>query len=397
MSLRPSASASSFPLRPSVPIVDGCNGIPFGFAPRQIMSTYEIGDTFKAHSEYFQLTKAQEVGFYRNAVNASEEITETIYAPYVRLDTKLLRDRLTIATGVRFERTADEGTGALPYPAENYQRDAHGNSLRNAAGHPLLISPADSMQAVQLTSLRRGARAEKSYGKFFPSFNAAYNFTDRLLSRVSSARSIARPEFSNILPSFSLPDPASTCRVIALTNPDLKPWTANSYGLSLEYYFDEPSSGVVSARAYRRDISNFWGVVQIPPTAALLNAYGIDPETYTAAAGYLISTRLNGGNARVTGLEFDYRQTLGFLNQWAKGFSVFGNITMQHLEGSTIADFIGYVQKTINFGCSYNRARFTGRVAFKLRGRERLAAFVGAGAEPGTYQYKNPRDYIDGV
>ena len=154
---------------------------------------------------------------------------------------------------------------------------------------------------------------------------------------------------------------------------------------------------MVSARAYRRDISNFWGVVQIPPTAALLNAYGIDPETYTAAAGYLISTRLNGGNARVTGLQFDYRQTLGFLNQWAKGFSVFGNITMQHLEGSTIADFIGYVQKTINFGCSYHRARFTGRVAFKLRGRERLAAFVGAGAEPGTYQYKNPRDYIDGV
>lgn len=152
---------------------------------------------------------------------------------------------------------------------------------------------------------------------------------------------------------------------------------------------------MVSARAYRRDISNFWGVVQISPTAALLNAYGIDPETYTAAAGYLISTRLNGGNARGTGLQFDYRQTLGFLNQWAKGFSVFGNITMQHLEGSTIADFIGYVQKTINFGCSYSRARFTGRVAVNLRGRERLAAFVGAGAEPGTYQYKNPRDYID--
>lgn len=50
-------------------------------------------------------------------MNASKEITETIYAPYVRFDTKLLRDRLTIATGVRIERTADEGTGALTYPA----------------------------------------------------------------------------------------------------------------------------------------------------------------------------------------------------------------------------------------------------------------------------------------
>lgn len=367
----------------------------FGFAPRQIMSTYEIGDTYKANPGYFQLTEAQEVALYRNAVNGSREITETIWAPYVRFDTKLLRDRLVIATGVRFERTEDDGSGALTDPAANYQRDANGNILRNAAGQPLLIAPATSLQAVQLTSKRRAARTDKAYDGFFPSFNAAYNFTDRLLGRVSYARSIARPDFGNILPSLSLPDPAGTSRTITLTNPNLKPWTADSYGVSLEYYFDEPSSGVVSARGYLRDISDFWGLVQTPPTEELLDAYGIDPVTYSAAAGYLISTRLNGGDAKITGLEFDYRQNLAFLNPWVKGFGAFGNITMQHLQGSQIADFIGYVQKTINFGFSYSRTRFTGRVAVNLRGRERGAAFVGAGAEPGTYQYKNPRDYID--
>jgi hypothetical protein len=35
------------------------------------------------------------------------------------------------------------------------------------------------------------------------------------------------------------------------------------------------------------------------------------------------------------------------------------------------------------------------RVAANLRGRERRNAFTGASVEPGTYQYKNPRDYID--
>jgi len=367
----------------------------FGFAPRQIMSAYEIGDTYKAHPEYFQRTVAQEVAFYRNSVNGSREIAETIYAPYVRFDTKLLHDRLSIATGVRFERTEDKGSGALTDPAANYQRDGNGSILRNAAGQPLPIAPANSLEAVQLTSKRRAARTDKAYDGFFPSFNAAYNITDRLLGRVSYALSIARPDFSNILPLLSLPDPEGTSRTITLSNPNLRPWTADSYGVSLEYYFDGPSSGVLSARGYQRDISDFWGVVQIPPTNELLDTYGIDPVTYSGSAGYLISTRLNAGDARITGLEFDYRQNLAFLDPWVKGFSAFGNITMQHLQGSDLADFVGYVQKTINLGFSYNSARFTGRVAANLRGRERGARFTGAGSEPGTYQYKNPRDYLD--
>src|SRR5438552_3705443 len=86
--------------------------------------------------------------------------------------------------------------------------------------------------------LERAANTKKGYGGFFPSFNATYNFTEKLLGRVSYARSIARPEFSNILPSLNLPDAATTSRVITLTNPNLKPWTANSYGVALEYYFE---------------------------------------------------------------------------------------------------------------------------------------------------------------
>jgi TonB-dependent receptor len=248
---------------------------------------------------------------------------------------------------------------------------------------------------VRLAYVERGAHTAKSYDSFFPSINAACNFTESLMGRASYARSIARPDFGNILPALTVPDPATTSRVITLTNPSLTPWTADSYGVSLEYYFNEPSPGFISARAYLRRISDFWGVVQIPANDELLDAYGLDSATYGAQAGYVISTRMNGGAARVSGLEFDYRQNLGFLNPWLKGLTAFGNMTLQHLEGSAIADFIGYVQKTINFGFSYSRDRFTGRVGVNLRGRERSAAFAGASVEPGTYNYKNPRDYVD--
>ena len=62
----------------------------------------------------------------------------------------------------------------------------------------------------------------------------------------------------------------TTARTISLTNPALEPWTANSYGAALEYYFSERSAGVVSARVYRRDIRNFWGTTLTPATDALL-------------------------------------------------------------------------------------------------------------------------------
>jgi TonB-dependent receptor len=367
----------------------------WGFPTREMTSAYLIGDLYKAQPSYFQINEAQQVAYHRNSVNASKQITETIYAPYMRVDTRWLGDRLALTAGVRFEGTEDRGNGALIDPSRTYQRDAAGNIVRNAAGAPVVTAAITTPAGVRLAYVERGARTSKSYGDFFPSINAAYHVTGSLLGRASYARSIARPDFGNILPALTVPDPATPSRVISLTNPHLKPWTADSYGVSLEYYFGEPSPGFVAARAYLREISDFWGAVQVPASDALLDAYGLDAATYGAQNGYVISTRMNGGAARVSGLELDYRQHLGFLGPRLKGLTVFGNLTLQHLEGSTIADFIGFVQKTINFGVSYSRDRFTGRVGVNLRGRERAAAYTGAGAEPGTYNYKNPRDYVD--
>ena len=76
---------------------------------------------------------------------------------------------------------------------------------------------------------------------------------------------------------MNLPDPERTARTITITNPDLKPWTADSYSLALEYYFNEPSSRVLSTRVYRRDISDFFGTALQPATDDLLEPYGIGP------------------------------------------------------------------------------------------------------------------------
>jgi outer membrane receptor protein involved in Fe transport len=212
---------------------------------------------------------------------------------------------------------------------------------------------------------------------------------------VSYARSIARPSFSNILPSVTLPDPATGSRTITLTNPELSPWQADSYGASLEYYFDAPSTGVISVRAYQRNVSDFWRLATRPATNEFLGLYGLDPERYAAELGYVIVTRTNAGRARVSGVEIDYRQNLAFLPRWARGLTVFANLTLQHLDGSMLADFSGFVPRTTNYGITLSRERFTARVSLNLRGLQRGAAITHLGAEPGTYAYILPRRSAD--
>ncbi|MBI5691777.1 MAG: TonB-dependent receptor [Verrucomicrobia bacterium] len=361
----------------------------------QWMDPSKIVDTFRANPAYFNHTETNAVNYYRSVVNGSQVVTETITAPYLRLDTKLLDGRVQLTGGLRYERTDDAGDGPLVDPVRIYQRNAAGQIVRDAAGRPVVVAALNTLAGTKLAYLERASHTEKSYGNFFPSLNGTLQIRDNLLARASYARSISRPEFTNILPSASLPDPEGTGRTITLSNPALKPWTADSYGVALEYYFAERSGGVVSARLYRRDITDFWGTTLTPATNELLEPWGLDPSVYGQALGYLISTRNNVGSARVSGMEFDYRQNLTFLPAWARGLTVFGNITLQHLKGDQMASFSGFVGRTINWGLSYSRARFTTRLAVNLKGRVKQGQITNAGTEPGTFQYLLPRNSAD--
>jgi TonB-dependent receptor len=335
------------------------------------------------------------VNAYRSNVTTSQVITETILAPYLRLDTSLLEGRLQLTGGVRYEWTEDDGHGPLIDPTAIYQRNANGQIVRDSAGRPLVVAPLATLAGTRLAYVERGARAKKSYDDFFPSINATYKVRSNLLARASFARSFNRPDFGNILPSMNLPDTESTSRTITATNPTLKPWYANSYGVALEYYFNEPSTGVLSARAYRRDITDFWGTSLVPASDEILAPYGIDPAIYGEALGYFVSTRRNVGSARVTGTEFDYRQNLVFLPHWARGLTIFGNVTLQRTQGSEQASFTGFVRKTFNWGVTFSRQRFTARLAVNHRGRIDQGLITNAGTEPNTRTYLQSRAIAD--
>lgn len=306
-----------------------------------------------AHPEDFVASPSNPI----NEINGSLFLKERISAAYVMGDTRLFNSRLRAVYGIRFERTDDEGTGPLTETVNHVT-----------------------------THVYRGAHAKKHYSAGYPSLNVSYNFTDNLILRAAYSRSIGRPELSDIIPNYTLPDPADLTPTISVTNTSLAPEQANNYDLSLEYYFKR--LGMVSVNAFRKDFSNFFGSFTLPATVDLLNQFGVPDAQMYVDQGAELKTSLNVGNARVTGYGFAYQGKIAW------GFSAFANGTFLHLQGSRFANFKNFIAKSINWGLAYDNRRISAKLNWNYRGRERLSALSGFG-DDSAYEYFKPRLYLD--
>jgi len=297
-------------------------------------------------------------------VQGSLFFTEQINAAYIMGDTKAFSDRLRVVYGVRFEQTKAMGEGPL--------------AVKSGA---------------TTTYTRRGATAEENYSDTYPSVNATYSIRDDLLLRAAYNRAVGRPDLGNIVPNVSLPDSTLTGQTIKVSNPALEAEQANNYDLSLEYYFTK--GGVVSIGGFRKDFSNFWGTSNVtgPDALAILNANGVaNADTYINN-GDIVTTTVNAGTARITGVEFNFQQSLDRLSDFTKGVAVFVNGTALHLEGASNADFSAFVRRTLNWGVSYDSRRLSAKLNWNYRGRERDAPTVVSGVT--YYEYFAPRLYLD--
>jgi TonB-dependent receptor len=352
---------------------------PFDLPHIQRPSPYKMWQLFKSNPDYFRLDEA---GAINTNTAASRKLTETVSAGYLRADVRLLNNRLWLVGGARYERTADDGYGRLNDIRATYRQDANGNLIRDAAGRPIRVT-TDAVALAKIQYIDRGAHASREYGNLYPSFNGTYNLTANLQARVAFARTIGRPNLNEIIPNISITDPtaAETNRTITVVNTGLKPWTADNFDLSLEYYFEK--SGRVSLGAFRKNITDFFGTTRSRATPELLAQYELSDDYLD----YDIVTKNNIGDARVSGIDFDYQQPLTFLPKWAGGMLAFFNVTKTHLEGESTANFSGFTRESINWGLSLSRPRYNVKLTWNYRGTQRLGAVVGTGVPPGTYTY----------
>jgi TonB-dependent receptor len=366
---------------------------PFGFPRIQYVSTELVWEALKANPAQFVLN---ENNTYNTLVSTSKRAEELISSAYLRGDLSLFERRLKLVGGVRAEQTNLQAEGPLTDLSRNVQRNAQGRPILGPTGVPLPIT-TDAFETSKLTFLSRGTHTEKEYLRLFPSINASFNVRENLIARASYYHSIGRPNFNQYANGVTLPNtdnPPSPSNRISVNNAGIKTWSAQTANLRLEYYF--AGVGQVSAGAFRRDFTDFFGSTVFKVTPEFLSLYGIDPATYGA---FDVATNYNlPGVVRMEGLEFSYKQALTFLPPWARGVQVFANASSLRATGPNLGNFTGIalIPRAYNWGASLTRAKYSLRMNWNYRGRQREGLVAaGRGIEAGTYNWTAMRYSYD--
>lgn len=206
--------------------------------------------------------------------------------------------------------------------------------------------------------------ASRSYTDVLPSANFAFDLTGDLVLRFAAARVMARPDFTDVAPRTSL-NPGSLTGVGG--NPNIDPYRANQYDISLEYY---PENGAIfSAAYYYKDIESF---ITDAPT---LETFAIETTTPNlslctqVAPGnpvlfncqFTINRRSNGGGARLQGLELGVQKPL-----W-NGFGVQANYTYSDVETQSGDPLPGNSRNSYNAAVYFENDLISARLAYNYR------------------------------
>jgi iron complex outermembrane receptor protein len=346
----------------------------------------------------FTITPAQEVANRTSEITNSEAIEESVTAGYFQGNMRLFQNRLQVLAGVRYEKTEAEGVGALIDPAAVWVRSPNGTFARTADGARIRKPEAGavgSMDQLRLTQIERGARGARSYDGYYPSAHLTFNATPNLLARFAYAKTYGRPDFSNIIPNASVDEadvnleanPQAMPGTINLRNTGLRPWTADNFDLSLEYYPDK--GGLFSVGAFRKNIADFFGSIARIVTPAEIEQFGLDPRF----VGWTLRTSINAGDARISGLEFNFRHSLAFAGAWGRQFEVWANGTKLKLEGQNEADWRGFVPESLNWGMTFSRRPFMVMAQWTFQGESQRAPVATMGAK--AFQFGKARTAMD--
>jgi iron complex outermembrane receptor protein len=208
--------------------------------------------------------------------------------------------------------------------------------------------------------------AERTYTDVLPSLNIAFDLAEDMVLRFAAARTMARPDYTDVAPRVTL-------NIGALSgaggNPDIDPYRANQFDVSLEWY-PRPDT-ILAAGLYYKDIQSFitdrptQERFQVETTTPNLTRCtpvgGANPNLHDCL--FDINRRANGGGGRIQGIELTAQAPI-----W-NGFGVQTNYTYSDAETQAGDPLPGNSKNTFNLVGFYENERLSARLAYTYRSK----------------------------
>jgi TonB-dependent receptor len=293
-----------------------------GFLTTNVSKNYGYDLGFKLNTEladaYYLATKASSPPRVEQSLTEDYNVDEKVASAYGMMKYDL--GKLNVIAGVRVENTKDVGS-----------------------------APVFNVNTGRISS----KVGEKEYTNVFPNLTVRYDYNDNLVGRFALTRSLARPNFDDIVPR-AVESQEGTQLVVTTGNPDLNPTLSNNVDMSVEYYFND--IGLASVSVFYKDLKDYNYVLRTNGTYIGNPAILVRPE--------------NAPSGEITGVEVSYQQQLD------NGLGVFANYTIadanidvgRNYAGRSKFPLPGQSDYTGNIAVFYEKGKISARLSYTDRG-----------------------------
>ena len=254
--------------------------------------------------------------------------------------------------------------------------------------------PPDGISDVITRVLSDGTElvVEKDYTDVLPSLNLRLDLKDDLLLRLAAAKVIARAGFSQMSTRIGVRAAHASG---SAGNPEIEPYRANQYDVSLEWYPTEYSA--IAVAGFYKDVGNYIVGIALEET---IPGVIVDPANDLPSANVFVNRPRNGGDAKIRGVELSVTHSFdGQLPAPVDGLGVQANYT--YIDSSTsfqpepgIEDsfpFPGLSQHTYNIIAFYEKSKWSVRLAYDHRSEY----LISPSAQRGNAIYGMPYGQLD--
>lgn len=226
------------------------------------------------------------------------------------------------------------------------------------------------------------------YTYFLPSTNLAFEVSEDLYVRVGAARELARPRMDQMRASINIDYNAGLAGSTDINqspwggsggNPNLRPWIANAFDVSIEKYFGR--RGYVSLAGFYKDLESY---IYDQQQLTDFTGYPITGPQPVLRQGY-ISTPQNGEGGVIQGVEFAVSVPFDLLWEPLEGFGATFSASWTDSDitpnpGNPSQPLPGLSENVSNLTVYYERAGFQARISNRYRS-EFLGELSGVGTD----------------